>query len=85
MKKSCAMHFGYIMWPRQNKFSTYIRVHPVNTVCHASKIVNVTYILTLSTLYTKTDAFANSVEPDETAHNEPSHQDLHCLQFYFDF
>ena len=21
----------------------------------------------------------NSVYPDETAHNEPSHQDLHCL------
>ena len=23
---------------------------------------------------------ANSIDPDETAHNEPSHQDLHCLQ-----
>ena len=23
------------------------------------------------------DAFVNSVDPDETAHNEPSHQDLH--------
>ena len=23
---------------------------------------------------------ANSEDPDETAHNEPSHQDLHCLQ-----
>ena len=23
---------------------------------------------------------ANSVDPDETAHNEPSHQDLHYLQ-----
>ena len=22
---------------------------------------------------------ANSVDPDEMAHNEPSHQDLHCL------
>ena len=27
--------------------------------------------------------FANSVYPDETAHNEPSHQDLHCSQFFF--
>ena len=27
--------------------------------------------------------FANSVDPDETAHNEPSHQDLHCLPFLF--
>ena len=25
---------------------------------------------------------ANSVDPDETAHYEPSHQDLHCLQRY---
>ena len=22
---------------------------------------------------------ANSVDPDETAHHKPSHQDLHCL------
>ena len=28
-----------------------------------------------------TIAFANSVDPDETAHNEPSHQDLRCLTF----
>ena len=24
-------------------------------------------------------AFANTVDPDETAHNEPSHLDLQCL------
>ena len=24
---------------------------------------------------------ADSVDPDETAHYEPSHQDLHCLQW----
>ena len=28
---------------------------------------------------------ANSVDPDEMAHNEPSHQDLHCLSFCFIF
>ena len=27
------------------------------------------------------DTCANSVAPDETAHNEPSHQELHCLLF----
>ena len=27
------------------------------------------------------ETFANSVDPDETAHNEPSHQDLCCLTF----
>ena len=26
-----------------------------------------------------------SVEHDEMAHNEPSHQDVHCLPFCFDF
>ena len=25
---------------------------------------------------------ANSVNPDETAHDEPSHQDLHCWRRY---
>ena len=30
-----------------------------------------------------TDTFANSADPDETAHNEPSHQDLHCLPFCY--
>ena len=35
----------------------------------------------LSALQTNTDTFANSVDPDETAHHEPSHQDLHCLPF----
>ena len=25
---------------------------------------------------------ANSVDPDETARNEPSHRDLHCLRRY---
>ena len=38
--------------------------------------------LTLTALQTKTVFFsANSVDPDETAHKEPSHQNLHCLQF----
>ena len=28
---------------------------------------------------TKTAAFTNSVDPNEVAHYEPPHQDLHCL------
>ena len=28
---------------------------------------------------TNQNRMANSVDPDETAHYEPSHQDLHCL------
>ena len=39
-----------------------------------------------SVLQTVTNTFANSVGPDEMAHNdEPSHQDLHYLPFNFGF
>ena len=37
--------------------------------------------LTQSGWSTKTDTYANSVDPEETARNEPSHLDLHCLPF----
>ena len=43
------------------------------------------HIQSPSSLKTKNDASANSVDPDETAHNEPSHQDLHCLSFFYHF
>ena len=39
-------------------------------------------VLTLSACQTKTDTCANSIDPDETARNEPSHQDLHCLPLF---
>ena len=44
-------------------------------------------VITMSTLarQTKTDTCANSVDPDETTRNEPSHQALHCLPFCFFF
>ena len=38
-----------------------------------------------SALQTNTDTWANSVEPDETARDEPSHLDLPCFPFYFWF
>ena len=34
---------------------------------------------------TNPDICANSVDPDETAHDEPFHQNLPCLPFCFDF
>ena len=40
---------------------------------------------TLSSLQTRTDTFANSLDPNETARNEPSHPDLHSLPFCFGF
>ena len=39
--------------------------------------------LTLLALQTKTGTCANIVDPDETARNKPSHQDIHCLPFCF--
>ena len=32
--------------------------------------------------WTLSSCMANSVDPDEMAHDEPSHLDLHCLQWY---
>ena len=37
--------------------------------------------ITLLAQQTKTCTFANRIDPDEMAHNEPSHLDLHCLPF----
>ena len=37
--------------------------------------------LTISAQLEKTNIYSNNVDPDETARNEPSHQDLNCLLF----
>ena len=42
-------------------------------------------VITLEALHAKPGTSANSVEPDETARNEPSHQDLHYLPVCFDY
>ena len=39
--------------------------------------------LTLSVRQIKPNTCANSVDADDTARYEPSHQDLHCLLFCF--
>ena len=36
-------------------------------------------LITLKAPNTTIAEFANTVDPDETAHNEPCHQDLQCL------
>ena len=36
-------------------------------------------LLVLKAPNTTIAKFANTADPDETAHNEPSHQDLQCL------
>ena len=37
------------------------------------------FVLTLKAPNTTIAAFANTADPDETAHNEPFHLDLQCL------
>ena len=37
----------------------------------------------MSFMWTKMDTSTSSLDPDETAHNELSHLDLHCLPFCF--
>ena len=39
------------------------------------------FTITLSLPERKIAEFANSVDLDEVAHNEPPHQDLRCLSF----
>ena len=41
--------------------------------------------LTFSSLQTKTDTFAKSVNPNKMAFNEQSYPDQHCLLFCFGF
>ena len=43
----------------------------------------VSIILTLLALQSNSDTFANSADRDETARNEPSHQDLHRLSLCY--
>ena len=58
-------------------YSTAIHVVSVLlALLHFFKIL-LSGTLILSTLQTNADAYANSVDPDETARNEPFHQDLH--------
>ena len=57
---------------------------PVNPMgsCRARSVYLTTRLLgRLSPL----SGFANSADPDETTHNEPSHPDLNCLPLRFSF
>ena len=38
-------------------------------------------VLSVKAPKTNTAEFANSVDPDEVAHNEPPHLDLHCFPY----
>ena len=48
-------------------------------------ILSVSFLLTHKAPNTTIAEFANAVDPDETAHNEPSHLDLKCLPYSLTF
>ena len=48
------------------------------TLLTMTKKKKIKYALTLSVWQIKIDSCANCVDPDETACNEPRHQDLLC-------
>ena len=54
-----------------------------NIYIHTVKIYRIETIEfhTLEVLNTAITEFANTEDPDEMAHYEPSHLDLHCLPF----
>ena len=58
----------------------------VNTLLHQVRETEMTTpILTRKAPNTTIAEFANTVDPDETAHYEPSHLDLQCLPSSFLF
>ena len=66
--------------------NTLAKVLLISSDIFFSWIENITTVwLTVSGLQTKTFFFANSADLDETAHNEPSQLELHCLPFCSDF
>ena len=54
-------------------------IHLCQMAQNVYKIYDFYFCLTLSAEQTK----INTLDSDETADNEPSHQDLHCLPFSF--
>ena len=69
-----------ILWQNKEKVLGYSSYLELCSICNL-----IAACLNLPVLQIKTGTFANNVDPDETAHNEPSHQDLHCLLFTFLF
>ena len=66
---------------------TYILLKLLKTAISVVTCRAVLFILKinfLSTTETKIAEFANSVDLDEVAHNEPPHLDLHCCPLVFE-
>ena len=65
----------------QLQWKTYIESFRINTLAEKFASENTIRIVSLTPQVpeTKIAEFANSVDLDEVAHDEPPHLDLHCL------
>ena len=59
-------------------------MHNTDLFCTAARS-QAPYLLILKAPTTKIVTFANSADPDEVAHNEPPHLELHCFPLVFEF
>ena len=68
-----------VLYAKKGYFNYFNNI--INPCCHSQEIVHKLSLQTLLALQIKFHTCANSVDPDETVRNEPSHQELHCLPF----
>ena len=88
-----APRFSWTTWTAWCKYTG--AVQPLHDSHHKQALAGVGIVEKLRTRYNsyleisllspadQNNFFANSVDPDETAHDEPSHLDLYCLPFCF--
>ena len=60
------------------------RVHAQRTHVHRTEVVT-TMSRSPQASSPKIFEFANRIHPDQAAHHEPPHQDLHCSPFVYKF
>ena len=63
----CFLHYNIIQWDSEESLLTYEVRLPSSNLDMSNVANRRTYVL------------ANNVDPNETAHYDPSHLDLHCL------
>ena len=83
MARNCRRQVTFVLGKRRKKIISYLPSAERFKYNGYFRLMSYIFLekkgLTTFTLQTKTNSFANKVDPDETARNEPSHLDLHCL------
>ena len=70
-----------ISWKTAKELS--VQILKVNMDFYSWAQIITTY--RINRIYSDRQAFANSVDPDETSQNAASHQGLHCLSLIYQF